>query len=1148
MSPLLMLIALTAPMNAQGTDVRGVVVDTAGKPVAGATVLLVKNSYLEEDQTVRTTKSAADGRFHFEKWTGRSSLWMVVAHKKGHAIGGVSILRNPNDRFAQVDSANVRIRLPRPQPIGVRVTGPMNVAVAGARATLRSLRLSSQSYLYVGEPVAKHLPVTMDSKGVVQIDFLPPDVSFSLRVTSATYGAQQFPLKNTGKEQSVKLRTAGRLEGTVTADDPRAVGGLRVMVYSRPSGGNLQGRAIGWASLKTDGKGRFVIPAIARGNASVDVRPNPDFPFLSPQQQTRIEIRTGEPATVHIALKRGVPLTGRVVEDKTGDPVPGVSLFVGGSRSATTDAKGVFHGYARPGNAYVTVTSVPKKWLPPFETFQSFQIPANAKSHKVPTITVKRAVPLKGAVVDETGKPLPGARVVARWQKRNGPYSTLGSDYTFADDAGRFVLRQVPGDSMLGLTVTTANRATKEMFLVQPGNKKPVRLQALRDAAVTLTGRIVDADGQPVPDARVEVRKATRIPSGQIYGAGVVTMQGQRELTTDKDGTYRTPVKLPRNEKYALAVGAPGMLRQETGYLTPSRTGDPVRFKDIVLSREKSVEGIVVDPAGKPIAGATVWSHGHARGRRSVRVTATTKADGRFLLKNLHPQAPLVFADKDGYRLRGGAIRKAGGTVRITLIPDGAESKEPLMHSVDWRGEKREKLLKKLILPVYPEFLKSAGDFFPKEAMTRLAPFDRKWCLDQLGKLRSNGSRADVLIALGEIDDALETAGLIKNPYSKSFKMLSIADACTDKSRKKRILADALVAARSIPKPSQRVLLLSNVAERLYDLGDRAGARKVVNDGQKIATQLAPTEWSGYARGNFAETLALFDPAAAFKLLKDIKDESVLRRHAGNTAHELAGINPAEAERFLKLIKKDHGITPFAVRICYRMAPVDLKRARRIADAIDDRESPGGNAHAYGVMAMGLVKKDPATARKLLRQAFDKLKSADSRGYSVRYEFGVAFILTRYAETVHPERLRDYFWQAAATHSGPAGEYFSPSDAQQQSDENISQFVVLLGMYDQFPELRREIMAPVFKRWAGYTDSSQFYRRNAVFTAMALTDPQRTIAWHSTYYRKISKEHRRYLPQPWMTVADVFGFGGEPLGKRITEEVFHRWVIDKEDY
>ena len=65
--------------------------------------------------------------------------------------------------------------------------------------------------------------------------------------------------------------------------------------------------------------------------------------------------------------------------------------------------------------------------------------------------------------------------------------------------------------------------------------------------------------------------------------------------------------------------------------------------------------------------------------------------------------------------------------------------------------------------------------------------------------------------------------------------------------------------------------------------------------------------------------------------------------------------------------------------------------------------------------------------------------------------------------------------------------------------------------------------------------------------ALALAAPRRAIAWHSEFHSKVDKEDRRLIPQPWMTIADVFGHEGLALHKRITEQVFHLWVIDKED-
>src|SRR5205823_8511801 len=143
-------------------------------------------------------------------------------------------------------------------------------------------------------------------------------------------------------------------------------------------------------------------------------------------------------------------------------------------------------------------------------------------------------------------------------------------------------------------------------------------------------------------------------------------------------------------------------------------------------------------------------------------------------------------------------------------------------------------------------------------------------------------------------------------------------------------------------------------------------------EGKASASQLAPNEWSGFARGQFAEALALLDPPAALNLIQPLKQDE-LNRHAGNIAHKLAGTHPAEAEQAFKLIKRDNMLTPYSVRICYRMAAADLARAKRLAEDKSAAQGYSGRLqkpHAYGVMAMGLFAKDPATARQLLSEAF----------------------------------------------------------------------------------------------------------------------------------------------------------------------------------
>jgi hypothetical protein len=90
-------------------------------------------------------------------------------------------------------------------------------------------------------------------------------------------------------------------------------------------------------------------------------------------------------------------------------------------------------------------------------------------------------------------------------------------------------------------------------------------------------------------------------------------------------------------------------------------------------------------------------------------------------------------------------------------------------------------------------------------------------------------------------------------------------------------------------------------------------------------------------------------------------------------------------------------------------------------------------------------------------------------------------------------------------------------------------------------------MNPVFERWSGPFTRQQFYGQDAVFAAMALTDPERTIDWHRAFFPRVSKDDRRLVPQPWQTVADVFGSDGRQLIPKLVENVLHLWTIDKED-
>jgi hypothetical protein len=122
----------------------------------------------------------------------------------------------------------------------------------------------------------------------------------------------------------------------------------------------------------------------------------------------------------------------------------------------------------------------------------------------------------------------------------------------------------------------------------------------------------------------------------------------------------------------------------------------------------------------------------------------------------------------------------------------------------------------------------------------------------------------------------------------------------------------------------------------------------------------------------FAEELAQIDLPAALKLLEGMEDKR--DSHLGRIAHELAAKNPAEAERVLMMMRdrwpdfRDN----YAMRVCYRMASVDRKRAHALAGAMKDYRL---QARALGAMALAIAREDRAAAVALIREAFAGLEA-----------------------------------------------------------------------------------------------------------------------------------------------------------------------------
>src|SRR5262249_10983258 len=150
--------------------------------------------------------------------------------------------------------------------------------------------------------------------------------------------------------------------------------------------------------------------------------------------------------------------------------------------------------------------------------------------------------------------------------------------------------------------------------------------------------------------------------------------------------------------------------------------------------------------------------------------------------------------------------------------------------------------------------------------------------------------RADVVkvLAKEDPDEALALADALGDPWQQELAKLAVVDAldADQRARKLELLAAVRAGARQVEQPPGRLVLLGHVAEPLLDGGERETARPILDEGLALAKTLPPEEWSGFARGNFAEELAQVDLAPALELVAPL-DADEKNRHRGNIAHEL---------------------------------------------------------------------------------------------------------------------------------------------------------------------------------------------------------------------------------------------------------------------
>jgi protocatechuate 3,4-dioxygenase beta subunit len=562
----------------RSTPFSAVLVDEAGKPVAGATLRVEMIAHAFEQG---------------------NSTGMSYTYLRREVIGG-SPLERP---FTTTTGADGGFTFQAVAP-------DAGLKLGGIAADGRSLRVRSRSGATgrMGSMMADEGFVTSPAGGRAALVAIPA------------------------------ARVAGRV---VTRLPGVSVSGLTAYYQaSRPSREYRPETNFG-EEVRTDADGRFVHDGLNEGTINVFVHgdgENKDWTYRAAQD---IELKPGKTSEVTIELIRGVEVEGTIVVQGSRTPIECAQVGVYGpfrprtgamTTGATTDARGRYHYRLPSGQTYFYVMGPPEgrfTSLPGEGSSRTVTIPDGAASYEVPPIELAPAVAVRGRILDAIGGPIAGATVVGTCE--GGVCRPFGGE-TVTDARGEFRLppglyNTVAVGQAARLLIRLRDGVEHEAAAVPTGDgavtvKLPVAgevvkgVEGPRDVAPgELAGVVVDTEGKPIGGAEVDAW----------------TWYPGNEAKTNAKGVFRIG-GLDKGSKVEVVVRKPGYTPQ---LFLMQPTGQPGWV--IVLGKKTYFEGRVTGPDAKPVAGARIRANNGPKRAEGVMITeiwteTTTEDDGRYRL------------------------------------------------------------------------------------------------------------------------------------------------------------------------------------------------------------------------------------------------------------------------------------------------------------------------------------------------------------------------------------------------------------------------------------------------------------------------------------------------------------------------------------
>ncbi len=258
------------------------------------------------------------------------------------------------------------------------------------------------------------------------------------------------------------------------------------------------------------------------------------------------------------------------------------------------------------------------------------------------TVPLQPGESLGGLAQDEQGRPISGATILL-WShnyKRKDPHELLFDLRAITGPDGRWRTTGAPATTgeLLGFRIdhrdylSTRDYGDKQI-IPKIADLRAGKAVTVMRKGVPIEGRVVDADGKPVAGAVVLSAGSPQEMPSEVNRFAV---------STNAAGRFRTG---------QVKAGEWFLIARAKGHAPADQTikvGTAVPQVEITLGRPRPLKGRVVDPQGKPIAGAFVnvdsWRH-----YRCLGVFLWSDSDGRFRWDDASDDEMMVNVSLRGY-------------------------------------------------------------------------------------------------------------------------------------------------------------------------------------------------------------------------------------------------------------------------------------------------------------------------------------------------------------------------------------------------------------------------------------------------------------------------------------------------------------------